>query len=67
MGGEAGLAIAAAVVRGDLLDEDAIKALPKVPNIVFMAGRKFGSTGDAATTWAIDAGSHPSTNPFVMR
>src|SRR6476661_7398497 len=29
-------------IHCDLLDEAAIKALPKTPNIVFMAGRKFG-------------------------
>src|SRR5471030_1914499 len=27
----------------DLLDETAVNALPKMPNIVFMAGRKFGA------------------------
>ena len=30
----------------DLLDESAVKALPKSPNVVFMAGRKFGAEGD---------------------
>src|ERR1700732_229635 len=30
----------------DLLDEAAIGQLPKVKNIVFMAGRKFGAEGD---------------------
>src|ERR1700710_3139461 len=30
-------------INCDLLDEAAIKALPKVKNIVFMAGRKFGA------------------------
>src|SRR5947207_9281104 len=39
----------------DLLDEAAIKALPKVPNIVFMAGRKFGAEGDLSLTWAMNA------------
>ena len=33
----------------------AIKALPKVPNIVFMAGRKFGAEGDLSLTWAMNA------------
>jgi nucleoside-diphosphate-sugar epimerase len=39
----------------DLLDEAAIAALPKCPNIVFMAGRKFGAAGDLSLTWAMNA------------
>src|SRR6266404_5092744 len=39
----------------DLLDEAAIKALPKIKNIVFMAGRKFGAEGDLSLTWAMNA------------
>jgi hypothetical protein len=39
----------------DLLDEAAVKALPKAPNIVFMAGRKFGAEGDLSLTWAMNA------------
>jgi nucleoside-diphosphate-sugar epimerase len=39
----------------DLLDEAAIKALPKAKNIVFMAGRKFGAEGDLSLTWAMNA------------
>ncbi len=39
----------------DLLDEDATAKLPDAPNVVVMTGRKFGSTGDAPTTWAMNA------------
>ncbi len=42
-------------IHCDLLDEDAIKALPKAPNIVFMAGRKFGAEGDLSLTWAMNS------------
>jgi hypothetical protein len=42
-------------INCDLLDEAAIKALPKVKNIVFMAGRKFGAEGDLSLTWAMNA------------
>ena len=42
-------------INCDLLDEDAISALPKIPNIVFMAGRKFGAEGDLALTWAMNS------------
>jgi nucleoside-diphosphate-sugar epimerase len=42
-------------IHCDLLDEAAIKALPKVHNIVFMAGRKFGAEGDLSLTWAMNS------------
>ena len=42
-------------INCDLLDEAAIAALPKAPNIVFMAGRKFGAEGDLSLTWAMNA------------
>jgi nucleoside-diphosphate-sugar epimerase len=42
-------------INCDLLDEAAIKTLPKVQNIIFMAGRKFGAEGDLSLTWAMNA------------
>jgi nucleoside-diphosphate-sugar epimerase len=42
-------------INCDLLDEAAIEALPRVQNIVFMAGRKFGAEGDLSLTWAMNA------------
>lgn len=38
----------------DLLDRGAVGALPQVENVVFMAGRKFGSSGSEWLTWAIN-------------
>jgi nucleoside-diphosphate-sugar epimerase len=38
----------------DLLDRDAVARLPRLPNVVFMAGRKFGSTGAEPLTWAMN-------------
>lgn len=38
----------------DLSDRAALEALPKVKNIVFMAGMKFGSGGDQPLTWAMN-------------
>ncbi len=38
----------------DLLDLDAVSKLPKVENVIFMVGRKFGSTGKESMTWAIN-------------
>jgi nucleoside-diphosphate-sugar epimerase len=42
-------------IEADLLSRDAIAALPDIDNIVFMAGRKFGSTGSEWLTWAMNA------------
>jgi nucleoside-diphosphate-sugar epimerase len=39
----------------DLLDRDALHALPDAPNVIFMAGRKFGSSGNTPLTWAMNA------------
>jgi nucleoside-diphosphate-sugar epimerase len=41
-------------IRCDLLDRAALEALPDVPNVVFMAGRKFGTTGQEHLTWAMN-------------
>lgn len=41
-------------LRCDLLDADALAALPDAPLVVFMAGRKFGSTGLESLTWAMN-------------
>ena len=38
----------------DLLDRDAVAALPRPANVVFMAGRKFGSAGRLDLTWAMN-------------
>jgi nucleoside-diphosphate-sugar epimerase len=42
-------------VEADLLDRKQIAALPKLANVVFMAGRKFGSSGAEDLTWAMNA------------
>jgi nucleoside-diphosphate-sugar epimerase len=42
-------------VSCDLLDPEGRARLPDVANIVFMAGRKFGSAGAESTTWAMNA------------
>jgi nucleoside-diphosphate-sugar epimerase len=38
----------------DLLDFDRLGELPEAENVVYMAARKFGSTGDEAMTWAMN-------------
>ncbi|MDM0017908.1 NAD-dependent epimerase/dehydratase family protein [Variovorax saccharolyticus] len=38
----------------DLLDAAALAALPQCPNVIFMAGRKFGADADNPLTWAMN-------------
>jgi nucleoside-diphosphate-sugar epimerase len=42
-------------IHCDLLEETALRSLPKAQNIVFMAGRKFGAEGDLSLTWSMNA------------
>jgi nucleoside-diphosphate-sugar epimerase len=42
-------------IAADLLSREALAGLPDAPNVVFMAGRKFGSTGSEWLTWAMNA------------
>jgi nucleoside-diphosphate-sugar epimerase len=53
-GEEAFAAHGVEAVRCDLLDEEQVKRLPDAANVVYMPGRKFGSTGDEGTTWAVN-------------
>jgi len=41
-------------IQADLLGRNALAELPKAENVVFMAGRKFGSTGSESLTWAMN-------------
>jgi nucleoside-diphosphate-sugar epimerase len=43
------------ILRCDLLDREAVERLPDAPNVVYMAGQKFGTTGAPETTWAMNA------------
>ena len=38
----------------DLLDRDALEKLPNIPNVIFMAARKFGTLGNEHLTWAMN-------------
>jgi nucleoside-diphosphate-sugar epimerase len=38
----------------DLLDREALQRLPKAADVVYLVGRKFGTSQDAARTWAIN-------------
>lgn len=39
----------------NLLDRAALAGLPDSSNVIFMAGQKFGATGQAAQTWAMNS------------
>src|SRR5215469_2368570 len=38
----------------DLLDRSSHDKLPDIPNVIFMAARKFGTAGDEHVTWAMN-------------
>jgi nucleoside-diphosphate-sugar epimerase len=42
------------VVRADLLSRDDVRSLPDAPNVVFMAGQKFGTSSAPHATWAMN-------------
>ncbi len=42
------------IIACDLLDRSQVEALPEIPNVVYMTGRKFGSTGGEGLTWAMN-------------
>jgi nucleoside-diphosphate-sugar epimerase len=41
-------------VTADLLDREAVVGLPDAPNVIFMAGQKFGTSQDPSQTWAMN-------------
>ncbi|MEG1068910.1 MAG: NAD-dependent epimerase/dehydratase family protein [Ruthenibacterium sp.] len=43
------------LISADLLTPGALDALPDAENIIYMAGRKFGTDGSEALTWAMNA------------
>ncbi len=41
-------------IPGDLLDHQFLASLPDAPNLIYLAGMKFGSTNQEAQTWAVN-------------
>ncbi|WP_373494357.1 NAD-dependent epimerase/dehydratase family protein [Aquiflexum sp.] len=39
----------------DLLDDEKLQGLPDVKNVIYLAGNKFGTTGNEGFTWAMNA------------
>lgn len=42
-------------IAADLLDDEALQSLPDSENVIYMAGKKFGTTGQEHSTWAMNA------------
>ncbi len=41
-------------IQGDLLERQFVDSLPDIPNVIFMAGIKFGTQGNEGRTWAMN-------------
>ncbi len=52
---EALIAHGVETIACDLLDAHALAGLPDTPNVVLLAGQKFGTAGDPGSTWALNA------------
>ena len=46
--------LGAETLECDFLDSAAVAKLPQVENVIYMVGRKFGSTGQEHQTWAVN-------------
>ena len=42
-------------MQGDLLDLSFLDSLPEVPNVIYMAGQKFGTSGEEPYTWVMNS------------
>lgn len=42
-------------IAADLLNESDLASLPDAPNVLYLAGNKFGTTGKEAFTWAMNS------------
>ena len=43
------------IIPADLMDDNALQQLPEIENVIYMAGTKFGTTGNEHLTWAMNA------------
>jgi len=43
------------IISTELLESGALEKLPDVPNVIYMAGRKFGTNGQEYLTWAMNS------------
>ena len=47
--------IGSTTITTDLLDESSLEKLPDCPNVIYMAGTKFGASNNQDFTWAMNA------------
>jgi nucleoside-diphosphate-sugar epimerase len=43
------------IISADLMEDGALQRLPEIENVIYMAGTKFGTTGNEHRTWAMNA------------
>lgn len=43
------------IISADLMEDGALQLLPEIENVIYMAGTKFGTTGNEYRTWAMNA------------
>jgi nucleoside-diphosphate-sugar epimerase len=43
------------IISADLMEDAALQRLPEIENVIYMAGTKFGTTGNEYRTWAMNA------------
>lgn len=48
-------AAGATIVTADIADDDALATVPDAPNVIYLVGAKFNTTGNEAATWATNA------------
>lgn len=48
-------AIGVQTLVADFMNDESLKSLPHVKNVIFMVGYKFGSTGNESYTWALNS------------
>ncbi|WP_026688372.1 NAD-dependent epimerase/dehydratase family protein [Alteribacter aurantiacus] len=42
-------------IKADLMNESSLNSLPKIKNIIYMAGKKFGTNNNESFTWAMNS------------
>ncbi len=47
-------AVGVEIIKADLLNENELQGLPDVPNVIYLAGYKFGTTGNEPYTWIMN-------------
>jgi nucleoside-diphosphate-sugar epimerase len=46
--------VGVSTIKCDLLDAEAVRKLPRAKNVIYMVGKKFGTSGNETKTWMIN-------------